>query len=98
VPANKPMITLQGTGSAPSQVVVVNNHSAYHNGGTSLRTSQPWTDMSGNSWRNARFAEYRNTGAGAGTGANRPQLPDSRAGGDTPRKYLAGSDGWNPVG
>jgi pectin methylesterase-like acyl-CoA thioesterase len=252
VPANKPMITLQGTGSAPSQVVIVNNHSAYHNGGTFnsattfvygkdfvatnltmandfdessvpsdqqalalhlnadravlrnvrllgdqdtflindaartyvagsyiegtvdfifgggtavldncdiyekrstgapitaartapakaygflvykshvrgasaagttqlgrpwgpnaqvlyrestldsvLETSQPWTDMSGNSWKNARFAEYRNTGAGAGTGTNRPQLADSQAGNYTPQKYLAGADGWNPVG
>ena len=32
-----------------------------------IRTSQPWTDMSENSWRNARFLEYRNTAAGAGT-------------------------------
>src|SRR6266498_823184 len=29
VPANKPFITLQGLGSSPSNVLVVNNHSAY---------------------------------------------------------------------
>ncbi|MET7419123.1 pectinesterase family protein [Dactylosporangium sp. NPDC005555] len=62
-----------------------------------MRTAQPWTDMSGNSWKNARFVEYRNTGAGAGTNSNRPQLSDSAAANYTPQKYLAGSDGWNPV-
>jgi pectin methylesterase-like acyl-CoA thioesterase len=63
-----------------------------------VKTSQPWTDMSGNSWKNARFFEYRNTGAGAGTGTNRPQLSDAQAPNYTPQKYLAGGDGWNPIG
>ncbi|MEV6304496.1 pectinesterase family protein [Actinoplanes sp. NPDC051861] len=63
-----------------------------------IRTSQPWTDMSTNIWKNARFTEYRNTGAGAGTNSNRPQMSDSQAANYTPQKYLAGSDGWNPVG
>nr|WP_218008117.1 pectinesterase family protein [Herbidospora sakaeratensis] len=62
-----------------------------------IRTAQPWTDMSGNTWQNARFREYRNTGSGAGTGSNRPQLSDSQAADYTPQRYLAGSDGWNPV-
>ncbi|WP_218038140.1 pectinesterase family protein [Acrocarpospora pleiomorpha] len=62
-----------------------------------IRTSQPWTDMSGNIWQNARFLEYRNTGSGAGTNSNRPQLSDSQAANYTPQRYLAGSDGWNPV-
>ncbi|MEZ7126637.1 pectinesterase family protein [Nonomuraea sp. AD125B] len=66
--------------------------------GSTIRTAQPWTDMSSNSWRNARFLEYRNTGAGAGTNANRPQLSDAQAAGYTPQKYLAGTDGWNPIG
>lgn len=57
----------------------------------------PWTDMSGFSWKDARFTEYRNTGPGAGTGADRPQLPAAQAGNYTAQKYLAGSDGWNPV-
>jgi len=63
-----------------------------------IRTAQPWTDMSSNSWKNARFLEYRNTGSGAGTNSNRPQLSDAQAANYTPQKYLAGTDGWNPVG
>ncbi|GGW65296.1 hypothetical protein GCM10010503_47890 [Streptomyces lucensis JCM 4490] len=36
--------------------------------------------MSGFSWKDDRFAEYRNTGAGAGTaGTDRPQLTDAQA-------------------
>lgn len=61
-----------------------------------VKTSQPWTDMSGNPWQGARFLEYRNAGAGAGTGANRPQLPDAQAANYTPQRYLAGADGWSP--
>lgn len=63
-----------------------------------IANSQPWTDMSGNTWKKARFYEYKNTGAGATTNGNRPQLTDSQAATYTPQKYLAGSDGWNPVG
>ncbi|MEV7177609.1 pectinesterase family protein [Kitasatospora sp. NPDC093679] len=58
----------------------------------------PWTDMHGYSWRSARFAEYANTGPGAGAGADRPQLTAARAASYTARAYLAGTDGWNPVG
>ncbi|MFJ9704551.1 pectinesterase family protein [Streptomyces sp. NPDC101234] len=65
--------------------------------GSFVNTRQPWTDMSGATWKNARFSEYRNTGAGATVNANRPQLGDSRAADYTPEKYLAGSDGWNPL-
>ncbi|AKN71483.1 pectate lyase [Streptomyces sp. PBH53] len=44
-----------------------------------IRTA-PWTDMSGFSWKDDRFAEYRNTGAGAGAaGPDRPQLTDAQA-------------------
>jgi pectin methylesterase-like acyl-CoA thioesterase len=49
-----------------------------------------------NSWKKARFLEYRNTGPGATKNSNRPQLQDSLAGDYTPQKYLAGTDGWNP--
>ena len=62
-----------------------------------IATSQPWTDMSANSWKNARFFEYKNTGSGAGTNSNRPQMSDSTAANYTPQKYLAGTDGWNPL-
>lgn len=61
-----------------------------------IRTSQPWIDMSTNSWKNARFSEYNNTGPGATKNSNRPQLPESQAADHTPQKYLAGNDGWNP--
>ncbi|GAA1586325.1 pectinesterase family protein [Actinoplanes couchii] len=63
-----------------------------------IATGQPWTDMSSNSWKNARFFEYANTGSGATTNSNRPQMSASTAANYTPQKYLAGSDGWNPVG
>ncbi|MFF9816733.1 pectinesterase family protein [Streptomyces sp. NPDC014006] len=40
----------------------------------------PWTDMSGFSWKNDRFAEYRNSGPGAGSASTyRPQLTDTQA-------------------
>ncbi|MFC7532609.1 pectinesterase family protein [Actinoplanes sp. GCM10030250] len=63
-----------------------------------IKTAQPWTDMSGNTWQNARFFEYANTGSGATTNSNRPQMSASTAANYTPQKYLAGSDNWNPVG
>ncbi|MCF6474163.1 pectin esterase [Nonomuraea sp. MG754425] len=63
-----------------------------------VRNSQPWTDMSDNTWQNARFSEYRNTGSGATVNSNRPQLTTEQAADHTPQKYLAGSDGWNPAG
>lgn len=63
-----------------------------------MKTAQPWTDMSSNSWKNARFLEYKNTGSGATTNGNRPQLSDAQAANYTPQKYLAGSDNWSPVG
>ncbi|SDU88480.1 Pectin methylesterase [Microlunatus sagamiharensis] len=75
-----------------------------------IATDQPWEDMAtANSsgtkvnfrWQDARFSEYRNIGPGAlptgAVNANRPQLTDSNAANATPAKYLAGSDGWNPV-
>ncbi len=63
-----------------------------------IATGQPWIDMSSNSWENARFFEYKNTGAGATTNSNRPQMSASTAANYTPQKYLAGSDNWNPIG
>jgi len=35
--------------------------------------------------------------AGATSNSNRHQLTDAQAGTYTPQKYLAGSDGWNPI-
>ncbi|MFB7268130.1 pectinesterase family protein, partial [Streptomyces nojiriensis] len=62
-----------------------------------VKTEGPWTDMGGFSWKSARFAEYANTGPGAGSGANRPQLGPDRAAAHTARAYLAGTDDWNPT-
>lgn len=77
---------------AAAQVVVRDSILGAH-----IRTAQPWTDMSGNTWQAARFAEYENSGPGSGVNANRPQLTDPQAAGYTAAKYLAGADGWNPV-
>ena len=56
--------------------------------------STPWTDMSGFSWKDDRFAEYKNTGAGAGgASSNRPHLSDAQAAGQEVADWLAG---WTP--
>jgi len=73
--------------------------------GTSLDagivTTQPWKDWDATTrWTAGRFFEYANTGAGAAipNPANRPQLSDADAANFTAAKYLAGADGWNPLG
>ena len=81
-----------GDTTADPQVLIRNTALGAH-----IRTAQPWTDMSGFSWKDARLSEYRNTGAGATVNSNRPQLSDAAAATYTAQKYLAGSDGWNPV-
>ncbi|KUM81856.1 pectinesterase family protein [Streptomyces curacoi] len=58
--------------------------------------ASPWTDMSGFSWRDARFAEYRNQGPGAAVTADRPQMSDEEARSHTVADYLKGADGWAP--
>jgi pectin methylesterase-like acyl-CoA thioesterase len=63
-----------------------------------IATGQPWINMSTNVWSKARFYEYKDTGPGATHNADRPQMSDAQAVNYTPQKYLAGSDGWNPVG
>ncbi|MCI3277151.1 pectinesterase family protein [Streptomyces cylindrosporus] len=60
-----------------------------------VKTS-PWTDMSGFSWKDARFAEYRNFGPGAGVTADRPQMSDADARTHTVADYLEGGDNWAP--
>jgi pectin methylesterase-like acyl-CoA thioesterase len=64
--------------------------------GAHIRTD-PWTDMSGFSWRDARFTEYGSSGPGAAVNANRPQMSAATATQYVPTAYLAGSDGWNPI-
>lgn len=58
----------------------------------------PWTDMSGLDWREARLSEYENTGPGSGENDDRPQMSDAEAADFEPADYLAGDDGWNPIG
>ncbi|MFF0160256.1 pectinesterase family protein [Streptomyces sp. NPDC005263] len=57
--------------------------------------STPWTDMSGFSWKDDRFAEYKNTGAGAGAASSdRPQLTDAQATGQEVADWLGD---WTPT-
>ncbi|MFF4258088.1 pectinesterase family protein [Streptomyces sp. NPDC001663] len=58
--------------------------------------SSPWTDMSGFSWKDARFSEYRNHGPGAAVTADRPQMSDADAKTHTVADYLKGNDNWAP--
>ncbi|WP_405815491.1 pectinesterase family protein [Streptomyces sp. NBC_01390] len=58
--------------------------------------ASPWTDMSGFSWRDARFTEYGTYGAGARVTADRPQLSEADAASYTVAEYLRGTDGWAP--
>ncbi|MEV6694973.1 pectinesterase family protein [Micromonospora sp. NPDC051196] len=62
-----------------------------------VKTTGPWTNMGDATWQNARFFEYRNTGPGAAVNSTRPQMSDAQAANYTPQKYLAGTDGWNPM-
>ncbi|MFJ7057948.1 hypothetical protein ACK8N7_05665 [Streptomyces griseobrunneus] len=56
--------------------------------------SAPWTDMSASSWKDDRFAEYRDTGPGSGpASSNRPQLSNAQATGQEAADRLAG---WTP--
>ncbi|MFI5876678.1 pectinesterase family protein [Streptomyces sp. NPDC051445] len=62
--------------------------------GAAIRTA-PWTDMSGFSWKDDRFAEYKNTGAGSGAASSdRPQLTDSQATGQEIADWLGD---WTPT-
>ena len=59
-----------------------------------IRTT-PWTDMSGFSRKDDRFAEYRNTGSGSGSASSdRPQLTDAQAADQEVADWLAG---WTPT-
>ncbi|WP_105974074.1 pectinesterase family protein [Streptomyces geranii] len=58
-----------------------------------IRTT-PWSDMGGFSWKDDRFAEYKNTGAGAGAAStDRPQLTDAQATGQEVADWLGD---WTP--
>ncbi|MFD3733649.1 pectinesterase family protein [Streptomyces sp. NPDC058632] len=62
--------------------------------GAAVRTA-PWTDMSGFSWKDDRFAEYRNTGPGAGAAStDRPHLTDAQATAQAVNTWLGD---WTPT-
>ncbi|WP_211228499.1 pectinesterase family protein [Glycomyces tenuis] len=81
-----------GSETARGQVLVRESNLGSH-----IR-SDPWTDMSGLDWRDARLSEYANTGPGAGVNDDRPQMSDAEAAEYEPSDYLSGSDGWDPIG
>ncbi|MDO0932112.1 pectinesterase family protein [Streptomyces sp. DG2A-72] len=58
--------------------------------------SSPWTDMSGFSWKDARFTEYENDGPGAAVTPDRPQMSAADARTHTVADYLNGTDDWAP--
>jgi len=79
-----------GDPKAVAQVLVRDSWLGAHISGT------PWTDMSGFSWREARFHEFNNRGPGAQVTLDRSQLPGPEAGSYAARNYLQGTDGWAP--
>ncbi|GIH02952.1 pectinesterase [Rhizocola hellebori] len=72
---------------AVAQVVIRDSHLGEH------LQAAPWTDFGVWPWRDARYFEYRNRGAGATVTPDRPQLSASDAALYTPETYLAG---WDP--
>jgi pectinesterase len=82
-----------GAADAIGQVLIRESSLGGH-----IRQAGAWQDMSGFSWRTCRFTEYNNSGSGATQGtSDRPQMSAATASSYTSQKYLAGSDGWNPV-
>jgi pectinesterase len=82
-----------GAADAIGQVLVRDSTLGAH-----IRQAGAWQDMSGFSWKTCRFDEFDNNGPGASTGtSDRPQMSSSTASSYTAQRYLAGSDGWNPV-
>ncbi|MDF9810995.1 pectin methylesterase-like acyl-CoA thioesterase [Streptomyces sp. SPB162] len=59
-------------------------------------SAAPWSDMGGFSWKDDRFAEYGNTGPGAGAeGPDRPYLTKAQAAGQEIDDWLGD---WTPAG
>ncbi|WP_461173058.1 pectinesterase family protein [Arthrobacter sp. Z1-9] len=79
-----------GDVEAIAQVLIRDSWLGAHISGT------PWTDMSGFSWRDARFHEFNNNGPGSRITPERPQLEPGLAQEFTLDAYLQGLDGWAP--
>ncbi|GGS21665.1 hypothetical protein GCM10010252_71150 [Streptomyces aureoverticillatus] len=78
-----------GDASLDPQTVVRNTELS-----SAIRTA-PWTDMGGFSWKDDRFAEYANTGLGAGpAGDDRPHLTPQQAADHEIADWLGG---WTPA-
>lgn len=75
-----------GNPDAIASVVYMNTYMGQH------IKSEPWTDMSGFSWKEARFHEYNNYGPGAAVTDARPQLTDKEAENFAIQRVL----GWMP--
>jgi pectin methylesterase-like acyl-CoA thioesterase len=59
-----------------------------------VNNAGPWLGISGATWSPGRYGEFGDTGPGsAAPSTTRPAHPDA-----TPQQYLAGTDGWDPVG
>ncbi|MCI9888152.1 pectin esterase [Micrococcales bacterium 31B] len=80
-----------GDPRAIAQVVVRDSWLGAH-----MKRVTPWTDMSGFSWRDARFFEYANRGPGWQVSPTRPTLTAAQAANFTVANYLAGPDHWAP--
>lgn len=79
-----------GDPTAVAQVLIRNSWLGAHIKPT------PWADMSGFSWKDARFFEFNNRGPGAQITPDRPQLPPAQAHEFTLPAYLSATDGWAP--
>ncbi|WP_045732671.1 pectinesterase family protein [Pseudarthrobacter chlorophenolicus] len=79
-----------GDPEAIAQVLVRDSWLGAHISGT------PWTDMSGFSWREARFSEFNNNGPGSRATPDRPQLDPRLAEDFAAGAYLQGADAWAP--
>ena len=62
---------------------------------SAIDPATPWTGMGSATWQSARFDQYSDTATAAATAG--PQLTSSQAAAYTAQRYLAGSDGWDPV-
>jgi pectinesterase len=76
--------------NAIGQTIIRNSAIGAHIG------SVAWSDFGTWPWRDARFAEYRNTGPGAIVSDDRPQLTHEEAAGYTVANVLRGTDDWQP--
>ncbi|KUL29251.1 pectinesterase family protein [Actinoplanes awajinensis] len=76
--------------NAVGQTIIRDSWIGAHIGATA------WSDFGTWPWRDARLAEYRNTGPGALVTADRPQLARAEAAAAEIPDFLRGTDAWSP--